>query len=315
MEVKVKGVNDLSSYFDFLNQCVCLIPVFKDCQAFYNKLIQFYWFLSGPSGSILQNDPMFSAWVLKFLQTWGEFLATKSSASFVTKLIEEHDFSMSDYLCSGSWQSFNHFMRRRVKPNKRSFICGGDANILSFPIDGIFKGMQKIDSSSVIKIDNVKLNVNDIISNTSYKNYFVGGVLAWISSYPSDYQRYVMPSNGTILDQQKIPSILSFDIKQDQHGKVCAVEGGSYQFVQDRNLIVFNNNNFGFIAMVPMALVQLASVVLTSEVGSSLNAGDELGYYESGGADLLMFFSSSKIKFIAEVGKHYKQGEGMAILS
>ena len=315
-EAEISDVKDLSSYYDFLDECVRWIPIFKDRREFYSKLAQFYSFLSGPVGDILQNDLLFSKWLLKFFQTWGDFLETKESTNYLGELISDPEFCVSDYVChSNHWQSFNGFMRRHIKPKKRSFSCCDANNILAFPVDGIYRDVQKIDHSSIIKIDNMRLYLDEILSNTAYKNHFIGGVWVRISMCSSDYQRYAMPSSGVILDQQKIPSIVSFGITKDKDGKVYAAEGGGCQFVQDRGILVFNHHYMGLVALIPISLVQVASVVFTSEIGSSLSGGDELGYFESGGADLIMLCSNSNINIVAEKGKHHKQGTRMAFLA
>ena len=50
-------------------------------------------------------------------------------------------------------------------------------------------------------------------------------------------------------------------------------------------------------------------------IGSSLGAGDELGYFESGGADLIMLCSNGNVNIVAEKDKHHNQGNKMAFLA
>lgn len=314
-EAEISGISDLPSYYNFLDECLRWIPIFKDRREFYSKLAQFYCFLSGSFGAELQNNLLFNNWLLSFFQTWGDFLSTKESSYCLGELVEDPDFYVSDYLgAKDSWHSFNEFMRRQIKPQKRPFTSCNANNILSCPVDGICRNIDKIGHASVIKIDNISLRLDEILSNTAYKDNFMGGVYIHISMCSNDYQRYAMPSNGIILDQQKIPSIVSFGIAKEKGG-IYAAEGDSCQFVQDRGIMIFNNPTIGLIALIPISLVQVASVIFTSEIGSSLGAGDELGYFESGGSDLIMLCSNSNVNIVAEKNKHHNQGNKMAFLA
>lgn len=265
-EAEVSGISDLPSYYNFLDECLRWIPTFKDRREFYSKLAQFYCFLSGSFGMELQNNLLFNQWLLSFFQAWGNFLSTKESGYCLGELVGDPEFHVSDCVgANNNWHSFNEFMRRQIKPQKRPFACGNSKNVLSFPVDGICRNFDQIGRASVIKIDNISLRLDEILSNTAYKDNFMDGVYMHISMCSSDYQRYAMPSNGVILDQQKIPSIVSFGIRKEK-GRIYAAEGDSCQFVQDRGIIIFNNPTIGLIALIPISLVQVASVVFTSEI-------------------------------------------------
>ena len=63
------------------------------------------------------------------------------------------------------------------------------------------------------------------------------------------------------------------------------------------------------VAVLPVGVTVVSSVILTAEEGVTLRKGDEIGYFQFGGSDfVVMFESKRRIKFDAKVGMHYKMG-------
>ena len=59
--------------------------------------------------------------------------------------------------------------------------------------------------------------------------------------------------------------------------------------------------------LVGMGLV--GDVVLTPDVGANLYKGEEFGFFQFGGSDVIMIFQGDMVEIAAEVGQHYLQGQ------
>ena len=56
----------------------------------------------------------------------------------------------------------------------------------------------------------------------------------------------------------------------------------------------------------------VSSFILTAEEGFTLRQGEEIGYFQFGGSNVVVMFESKrKIKIDALVGEHYKMGVQM----
>jgi phosphatidylserine decarboxylase len=69
------------------------------------------------------------------------------------------------------------------------------------------------------------------------------------------------------------------------------------------------NTPFGLVAVLPIGMAQVSSVVMTAEVGKKLHKGEEFAYFQFGGSDyILMFEAASNVNLTAQPDVHYRQG-------
>jgi phosphatidylserine decarboxylase len=67
------------------------------------------------------------------------------------------------------------------------------------------------------------------------------------------------------------------------------------------------------VAVLPIGMCQVSSVILSAEVGVSVRKGEELSYFQFGGSDIIVLFeSASNVCFSAQKGIHYKMGTKIA---
>lgn len=67
------------------------------------------------------------------------------------------------------------------------------------------------------------------------------------------------------------------DVVRHPDGTLGAVNGHTYQFNQERGLVVIDSPALGLVAVVPVGMTVISSVNLTPEVGADLRKGDEFG--------------------------------------
>jgi phosphatidylserine decarboxylase len=92
-------------------------------------------------------------------------------------------------------------------------------------------------------------------------------------------------------------------------GSLQFIDGDTYQYNQERGLIVIDSPEVGLVAVLPVGMGPVSSVNLTPEVGAKLQKGEEFGYFMFGGSDVVMLFQNKKVVINAEVGKKYLQGQ------
>lgn len=63
------------------------------------------------------------------------------------------------------------------------------------------------------------------------------------------------------------------------------------------------------VAVLPVGMAVVSSIILTAEKGVTLRKGEELGYFQFGGSDIVVMFESNrKNRLDAGAGVHYKMG-------
>jgi phosphatidylserine decarboxylase len=343
--VKLEGK---TGYYDYLDRVVKLIPREDYTREVYYQLCKFYFLLDQPTGKELQNMEVkgrekpgneFTDWMVDFANDWGNFLNTPESLTRETleSFYEDDAYNLSQYVGytedvdkrypSKTWMSFNQFFAREVKPGLRPIAGINDDNIITAPADCTFQERYHIDEYSKISVPggNTKLtfkythkyDIEDLLAGSPYKNYFSYGILMHSFLGPQDYHRFHAPVRGTVLECRAIQAEVFLDVAittapnkigGPNTGLLEAGDGTGYQFYQTRGLIVFDSP-VGLVAVLPIGMAQVSSVNMTAQVGAYLNKGDEFGYFQFGGSDIVLLFQAdSGVEITAAPNIHTNVG-------
>ena len=155
--------------------------------------------------------------------------------------------------------------------------------------------------------------MSELLEDSPYKDRFKGGYFTHSFLNTIDYHRQHAPVDGTIAEARNIQgtafmTIEAVPVAGDQSGRHEVVpkreffiaDDSGYQFIQTRGLIVIDSP-IGLVAVLPMGMGPVSSVVITSEVGRTLRKGEEISYFQFGGSDIVMVFEArSNISFTAQ---------------
>ena len=90
---------------------------------------------------------------------------------------------------------------------------------------------------------------------------------------------------------------------------VNAPDESGYQFLQTSGLIVLDNK-IGYVAVLPIGMAQVSSVILTAEVGVTLQKGEEISYFQFGGSDCIVVFqAAANVKITTKPGDAVQMAE------
>ncbi|KAI1451800.1 putative phosphatidylserine decarboxylase [Annulohypoxylon moriforme] len=71
---------------------------------------------------------------------------------------------------------------------------------------------------------------------------------------------------------------------------ITAPDEPGYQWCQTRGLIVIQTEDHGKVAVLPIGMAQVSSVVLSVEKGQTVEKGQEISYFQFGGSDVVLVF-------------------------
>ena len=299
----------LTAYYQFLDEMVVMIPTERNLLP---KILEFYYLIDQSPEGKLQKDDLFQQWTLKFLKDWGNFLDTTESAKGLETFYTDPIYQIDDYFRGPSgWLTFSQFFARQVRPGKRPIDGLCDDSVIVSPADSVFHGQWKIDEDSQITVKGVKWSLHKLLDGSPFQDRFKGGI--YMHSYLSahDYHRFHVPVRGIIREVRNIPGKVILDVIKKEDGSLDMTDGDTYQFTQDRGLIIIESP-VGLVAVLPIGMGQVSSVNLTAEVGASLAKGEEFGYFTFGGSDIIVMFEADRVKVTVQVGTHYNQGKAVA---
>lgn len=332
-------IKTLDDYFAWLNKQLYWVPV----ENYYGKIVyehvcKFYFILDQEPVLSLQTkvtptDKMqpltpLSAWMVKFVKSFGEFMDTPESLTPESEktFFDSPLYNMNEYLRPrGGWKTYNDLFGRSCKPGTRPVAAITDSSVIVSPADATFGGQWEIREDSDITIKGLHWKVMELLEGSPYKNRFKGGYFTHSFLNTFDYHRQHAPVGGKIVEARNIQGTVYLEVKAEPiandpsgahqivaHRAFDAPDNPGYEFIQTRGLIVIDSP-IGLVAVLPMGMAQVSSVVITAEVGRSLRKGEEISYFQFGGSDIVMLFEScSNVSFTAQPGVHYKYGTRLA---
>jgi phosphatidylserine decarboxylase len=339
---KIPEMDDIKNFQDllrFLDDLVHWVP--SEDQAgreIYNKLCKSYFIFDQPPVIGFQNKVVprpkaakltpLSAWLVKYADAMGAFLDTPESLTpeSLQSFRDSPNYNLSDYIePHGGWKTFNQIFARNFKPGYRPVAAPCDPRVIVSPADSTFAGQWEIRSDSHVTVKNFHWTIGELLEGSPYKDSFVNGLFMHAFLSPADYHREHAPVGGTVLEARVIPGqvyleVIAEPVPGDTTGRhrlkpvraFDAPDNAGYQFAQARGLIVLDTP-IGLVAVLPIGMCQVSSVIVTAEVGVTVRKGEELAYFQFGGSDIVMLFQArSNVSFTAQPNVHYKIGTKIA---
>ncbi|MBT8106851.1 MAG: phosphatidylserine decarboxylase family protein [Gammaproteobacteria bacterium] len=308
----LKDIRDLDGFVDYLDKLVTFVPTEREVVP---ECLKFYYIINQAPGDALNEDEQFNAWMKDLVQAWGSFLDTPASAAGIDTFLAATNYNIDDYIEGPSgWQTFNQFFAREVKSGRRPIAAPRDDRVIVSPADAVFMGQWLIDEDSNITVKGVDWAIAELLDGSPYKDAFEGGIYTHSFLYIDDYHRYHVPVAGTVREVRNISGKVYMDVFREDDGTLNVVDGDTYQFNQERGLVVIDSPEVGLVAVLPIGMAYVSSVNLTTEVGAELRKGDPFGYFMFGGSDIVMVFQDRNVVLDAEVGRKYLQGERLGEL-
>lgn len=329
---RLKDIHNLGDYLRWIDGLLRWVPSeTPNGRDIYCHICEFYFFLDqepvrGLQNKILPHDqepkltPL-SKWMREYADAWGLFLDTPESltAESLKTFCESPPYNMDEYMPAPSgWKSFNQLFARHVKPGMRPIAALCDDQVVVSPADSTFAGWWQINEKSRISVKHLRWSILELLDGSPFRDRFKGGIFTHSFLNTTDYHRLHVPVSGTVIESRTIQGQVYLDVvavpvgdgtyRIDAVRRMDAEDGTGYQFAQARGLLVLDSP-IGLVAVLPIGMAQVSSVVMTAEVGKSLHKGEEFAYFQFGGSDIVMLFEAAgSVGLIAQPNVHYNQG-------
>ncbi|OJT06809.1 Phosphatidylserine decarboxylase proenzyme 3 [Trametes pubescens] len=341
------GIDTVEDFLNYYEKFVKWVPTEeKDGRYVYNHLCLFYFVLCqspllGAQSPILPTThspyTWLSQWVVDYAKEMGKWMDSTHSINkeAIASFGQAREYNMDDYE-PVEWKTFNQFFARRLKPGRRPIDSPGDNTVIVSAADAKFDGWWPVDDVGICTIKGVPWSIRQLLDHDGSEHVkagFAGGKFCHSFLAPKDYHRVHAPVSGTVLEATVIDGLCHLGVvyvpetdNKPAHLKMWRTmepkdeslklpNHAGYQFLQARALILIKNPVLGLVAVLPIGMAQVSSVVLSVRAGDNLEKGDEVAYFQLGGSDVVIVFQAcANVSFDnTEKGKHYKFGQVLAV--
>ena len=246
----------------------------------------------------------FASWLSTYSNTWGDFLNTEASwnDTYYNMVKDDPDWGLTEgwYGEGNQWRTYNEFFARHLASPDMRPIANTD---VIAPADSWPKLTWLIDENNQLQypqdlqIKTAKISdIAQLIGNDSqYKDAFAGGTLTHTFLDVNCYHRYHSPVDGVLKELRKVPGVSAgggYTLWNNDEKLYYYVNDMGFQMVETRACAIIQTEKYGLVAMLPVGMSQICSVNWIPElhVGQQLKRGDEMGYFQFGGSDIIMIF-------------------------
>lgn len=259
--------------------------------------------------STLQGSEIFRGWMTDFAREWGSFLDTPESfsAEILQSFIDDApEYRVHESMIDGTpnnpsgWLTFNQFFGRQLNGGLRPIAEPANNLVVTSPADCVFQHAYEIDADSnipAVAVKNEKYgNIRQLIDGSDFSDAFAGGTFVHYELLPSSYHRYHLPVSGTIKESFNLSGTVFVQVDlEDNEFKASDAATTGYEFFQKRGVITLDTSasghgDIGIVAVIPVGMAHVASVVLSAVEGTQMSKGDEFGYFQFGGSDIIVLF-------------------------
>lgn len=236
---------------------------------------------------------VFLPWLVKcpFFSAFYGYLQKKAySKKKIVPFIKTFHVDSSEFLEPvSSYQSFNDFFIRKLKPESRPIAPGEDVAII--PADGRYYFYQNIDLTDGFIVKGEKLNLAGLLQSEKLAAEYAGGSIVIARLCPSDYHRFHFPCDCTPGETHFINGWL-YSVNPVAIKKDIAI------FTKNKRTVCeLRTKQFGTILYIEVGATSVGSIIETYSPFKLSLKGSEKGYFEFGGSALILLFQKGRIQF------------------
>ncbi|POX99090.1 phosphatidylserine decarboxylase [Mycobacterium kansasii] len=319
---------DIGEYQDYLKRYLRRVPQQSDADAWKNgqrqaqevsdRMGHFYFLVDQKAdGKAPQDSEAFRDWMTEFARQWGNFLDTPESFSrqVLQSFIDNApEYRIEESLVDGvpnapsGWLTANQFIAREINGGLRPIAEPASNVVATSPADCRYQHAYEIDADSNMPATTVKNrkygNIKQLLEGSAYSESFARGTFVHYMLPAHAYHRYHLPVAGVVKESFRINGKVFMQVGIENHELQSSDSAASgYEFSQTRGVVTVDTaesdcGNIGIVAVIPVGMAHVSSVVLTSVAGKHMAKGEEFGYFQFGGSDIVVLFQEGAAREI-----------------
>ncbi|KAA1249692.1 phosphatidylserine decarboxylase [Mycobacterium simiae] len=276
-----------------------------------DRIAHFYYLVDQTvDDQVPQGVESFRCWMTEFARRWGSFLDTAESFSpeILQSFIDNApEYRVYESLVGGmpnmpsGWLTFNQFIGRELNGGLRPIAEPASNLVVTSPADCIYQQAYDIDNNSnvppvTVKTANTFGNISQLIKGSAYSESFAGGTFVHYMLPVSAYHRYHLPVAGLVKESFTISGQVFMQVSLENHEFAASDAASSgYEFFQNRGVVTIDTaaagaDDIGIVAVIPVGMAHVSSVMITAVQGKRMAKGEEFGHFQFGGSDIIVLF-------------------------
>ncbi|AFC55208.1 MULTISPECIES: phosphatidylserine decarboxylase [Mycobacterium] len=309
---------DIGEYEAYLKRFLRWVPHESDADAWKNEKRQaqevsdrmaHFYFLVDQGDEPAQGSGVFREWLTDFARQWGNFLDTPESFSpeaLQSFIDNAPEYRIHESLVDGvpnapsGWLTANQFIAREINGGLRPIAEPTTNLVVTSPADCKYQHAYDIAADSSIPATTVKNekygNIKQLIEGSQYSESFARGTFVHYMLPVHAYHRYHLPVAGLVEESFRINGKVFMRVGLEEHEFASSDSASSgYEFSQTRGVVTVDTSqsdcgDIGIVAVIPVGMAHVSSVVLTAVPGKHMAKGEEFGYFQFGGSDIIILF-------------------------
>lgn len=223
-----------------------------------------------------------------FSKIYGLYCDSKFSRKKIAPFIKNFTIDMSISLKKeNEFKNFNDFFIREL--DKVSRPIDKDKNSLISPGDGRLICYTNISMNNIIQVKDITYSLSELIQDNKIANEYEGGTCLILRLCPVDYHRFHFIDWGSCEKSKFIPGNY-YSVNPSALEKIAKL------YCQNkREWSIFHSENFDDIIYVEVGATCVGSIIQNYEPNTTVNKGDEKGYFKFGGSTTILFFKPNTI--------------------
>ncbi len=239
---------------------------------------------------LLAKRALFSHW-------YGWSMSRPASANRILPFIEQYDLDEGEFLDPvTSYQSFNDFFYRRLKPSARPLV-EGDTTI-ALPADARHLGLADLSSTDGLFAKGQFFDTQALLGSSDLAERYRRWTAVISRLCPVDYHRFHSPVAGQVIEQHLINGPL-YSVSP-----IALRKSMKYLWENKRILSVIDTADLGQVAFIAIGATCVGSILMATKSGDSIRKGDELGYFAFGGSCVITLFEEGRVKLADDLAQH-----------
>ena len=221
---------------------------------------------------------------------YGFLQKTKLSQRKILPFIEQFHVDSREFLDPiASYESFNDFFIRKLKPNARPIAPGEDVAVL--PADARYLFYPRIDEVDGFLVKGKKFSLAELLQDKVLAGRYEKGSMVIARLCPTDYHRFHFPCSCLA----RAPKLLEGNL--ESVNPLALRKNIRILSENKRCITALQTENFGQVLYIEVGATFVGGIFQTFTPNEAYAKGDEKGYFSFGGSSLILLFEPGTIQF------------------
>ena len=236
----------------------------------------------------------------KFLSAlYGKLMDQAGSRKKIQPFVDQYAINMDEASKTiDAYTSFNDFFSRSLKPDVRDMQDG-----LVSPADGKIIAFENVDQVNQFFVKGNPFTLTSFLQDQTLAAQYKNASLFLIRLAPNDYHRFHFPFAGNVSPVRKIKgsyfSVSPYAIMENFARVFCE---------NKREFCILSTDTIGDVLISPVGATMVGAIIETYQPNTTVNKGDEIGYFAFGGSSVLVLADSNKVTIEEDILTNTQKG-------